>query len=495
MTWDPEPQPDPPSPPPSTERFLRFGDAALEIQGNILAGFLKDHQAFLFLRFPEQPSARTWLGELRPRVATTEQVAAFNEQFSAARRSTHGDDPTNLAAVWLNISLTGAGLEHLAPAVGQPLRDRFPTLMNGAASSAEALGDVDDDSPDRWVIGRPDQELHALLIVAADRRADLRSALQRQRTLAARHGVTIVFEQLGDALPGARAGHEHFGFKDGISQPGVWNFHEPDRDNPTQRKGHLGTDLIAAGEFVFGYARQGGEPGQFDTERPHEPWMANGSLQVFRRLRQAVPSFWAQVIERYESLRGDPMSPDLLAAKLVGRWRSGTPLDHAPEADIRSSRDADDDNNFTYDDDRSGHKTPRFAHVRKMYPRLADFPDRHRRRILRRGIPFGAPFDPAAGRARGVDAARGLLFNAYMTSIEEQFEFLQQQWANNPDFFARRDGPDPVIGDAQPPRVTLRREGLRDRRLEFRRFVQTTGAVYAFSPSISTLRRLADGEL
>jgi hypothetical protein len=136
-----------------------------------------------------------------------------------------------------------------------------------------------------------------------------------------------------------------------------------------------------------------------------------------------------------------------------------------------------------------------------MYPRDERFSD-DRRRIPRRGSPFGKTFDPAAGRGHGVDADRGLCFNVFMASIEEQFEFLQESWANFAQFPSvvigdnRTDGPDPVIGE-DPTSVDLRRgrEGFADQALDFRRFVHTTGAVYAFAPSLSTLQRLGSGEL
>jgi len=87
-----------------------------------------------------------------------------------------------------------------------------------------------------------------------------------------------------------------------------------------------------------------------------------------------------------------------------------------------------------------------------------------------------------------------------MANIAEQFEFLQIAWANAADFpgvvlgDAKRDGPDPVIGEDPAP-VRLSREGQNDVELDFRRFVVTSGAIYAFAPSLSTLRRLGTGEL
>ena len=78
--------------------------------------------------------------------------------------------------------------------------------------------------------------------------------------------------------------------------------------------------MIAAGEFVLGQPREDG----FTQTSP--AWMQDGSFQVFRRLAQDVPGWWAQVIARAQSLpASDGLTADQLAAKLVGRWRSGTP--------------------------------------------------------------------------------------------------------------------------------------------------------------------------
>jgi hypothetical protein len=82
--------------------------------------------------------------------------------------------------------------------------------------------------------------------------------VHRQRELAARHNLLMVFEQPGATLPGPHKGQEHFGFKDGISQPGVRGYDPESQDHPGEVEGKPGTDLIAAGEFLLGYPRHNG---------------------------------------------------------------------------------------------------------------------------------------------------------------------------------------------------------------------------------------------
>jgi Dyp-type peroxidase family len=476
-------------------------EALENIQGNIFAGFNKDHAVFLFLQFTDGDRRHKWLNELieddPPRIATTEQVATFNREFSEARRNRGGDDPEDLKAKWTNLGLTHAGLLALSPGLKDDLQP-FAAFREGPAFRAESLRDEGLSAPDKWVFGADNlPPVHAVLTLAADDPSDLQNELDRVRAEAARHGLVIVYEQAGQTLPGQRKGHEHFGFKDGISQPGIIGFHERDPRSHEDRKGHPGTEMIQPGEFVLGLPRHGED----DTPRPHPEWMAFGSFQVIRRLRQDVPGWWGQVTRvRLTLPEDDPMAEDLLAAKLVGRWRSGTPLARAPSRDNRSAHSAERDNEFNFDEDRRGLITPRFAHIRKMYPRDDKRFGDDRLRIIRRGIPFGRTFDPTAGRGHGVDAERGLLFVAYMTSIEEQFEHLQREFANNPRFPSDKfedplpDGPDPVIGEDEA-KVRLCREGREDAALDFRRFVYTTGATYAFAPSLATIRRLANRTL
>lgn len=142
--------------------------------------------------------------------------------------------------------------------------------------------------------------------------------------------------QEGSTRPGDERGHEHFGFKDGISQPSIAGLTSSSK----------GGDVIAAGEFLIGYEDQDGNvsgaggstppaPGQpgYDpavpaTPRPPlPPWAHNGAFVVYRRLRQDVQGFQAFLAA---GAANAGLTAGQLAAKLVGRWPSGAPLEHVP---------------------------------------------------------------------------------------------------------------------------------------------------------------------
>ena len=153
------------------------------IQGNVLAGFNKDHQGLLFLQFADRPTAQTWLAAVRPRLASNDAVTSFNRRFSVARRQS-GSDPADLAAVWLNLSFTAPGLQLLAPDSIASLAQHQSagTLDPGVAlwltpsfdaGLAGQVGDTGDSAPTDWFFGGPDHPIHAIMCVAADRRSDL----------------------------------------------------------------------------------------------------------------------------------------------------------------------------------------------------------------------------------------------------------------------------------------------------------------------------------
>ncbi|MFG3258841.1 Dyp-type peroxidase [Streptomyces sp. NPDC048172] len=498
--------------------------ASEQIQGNILAGFNKDHVSLLFVRFTDVAKARAWLKGLIPQVATTAAVTQFNEKFSAARRNAGGADPEKLKATWIGLSLTHPGIQFLTER-----EEIFPEItpgstvdafVQGAAQRAPVLGDVDENAPDHWLFGKDDDDkvVHAVLTVASD--TDLKAAVSGQTEAISRAGAVLLYVQEAETLPGERAGKEHFGFKDGISQPGVAGFDEPDPDNPRYAKGKPGTRIIPAGEFVVGYDRAVAPEGFHRiypvVENP-PAWMKDGSFHVVRRLAQDVPGWWAQVGALLKQLKeeeavGEEATPEWLAARFVGRWQSGTSVAKCPMMPPGET-EVVPDNEFSFRDDLDGRTTPLFSHIRACNPRdgfnegageeaqpeeLIDIG-----RIMRRGIPYGEPFDPAGGKGGGVNASRGLVFGCYQADLMNQFEFMQKDWCTDPNFPPGRDpqpGPDAMIGGEltgiTDGRVAFHHEAApAPTVLRLRQFVRTEGAVYAFAPSLDTLRLLSEGRL
>src|SRR5262245_9768720 len=212
------------------------------------------------------------------------------------------------AHAWLPVAITYQGLKALV--VPQASLDSFPAeFKEGMAARAELLGDTGASAPENWEkpLGTP--EAHIALAAIAPDSPRLNVLLEQiEADCCDLAGVVEVWRQDCQALPGDR---EAFGFKDGISHPAIEGSGVPG-SNPKEQP-------LKAGEFVLGYRNEMGEV-------PPTPQPAvlgrNGSYVVFRKLRQDVAAF-----RRY--LRASATSAadeDLLAAKFVGRWRSGAPL-------------------------------------------------------------------------------------------------------------------------------------------------------------------------
>jgi Dyp-type peroxidase family len=418
-------------------------------------------------------------------------------------------------ASWLNVAFTHPGLA----ALGVPETElaMFPdAFRQGMAARAQLLGDVDESAPAHWVGPFASSDVHGVLLLAADAPSVLDRMVGTHTQRMAGHGVRVVFDDTGKVRTD-QPGHEHFGFKDGVSQPGIRGVTR--RQNPDDEdQGVPGQDLLWPGEFVLGYptqiptpdSRRGEDantgPGPISQSGP--AWTTDGSYLVFRRLRQDVAGFRSFVARAASEQR---VSTERLGAKLVGRYPSGAPLERTEDApkDFDPSKgdpsrantsilDATKINNFEFaPDDTGGRLVPRAAHIRKAYPRNERTPtggeaDTQTHRILRRGIPYGESFREGApsGSAAGADADRGLLFLGYQASLERQFEFVVSQWLNRPDHPEPGDGHDPILSQStRTKQFTL--PGGNPVHLTMQRFVFTTGGAYLFQPSITALRRLS----
>lgn len=485
-----------------------------DIQGN-LVGFNKDHQRLLFIDFPDAVTGRKFVEAMQHEVDSAEDVAKFNAEYSKRRRE--GKDLLSLRSDWVNIALSFQGLTALQATDVSVFPQEFQLGMRGRAP---ANGDVDASDPSQWEgpFAPNAAAVHALVIVGADEPALLDGRTEKVRAIMANAGVTEVGAQDGNVRPGDFAGHEHFGFKDGVSQPLVHGL----------TSGHNGGVPIAPGEFIIGHPDQDGNisgsaipqpqppatPGQPGYPAPPPiqslplpPWTKNGSFLVYRRLRQDVAGFHG-FTEMTAPTAG--LTQPQLEAKFVGRWPSGVPLERVPGGpEDTTTKDpfppgqpVPDNvkiNHFGYHEhDADGHLTPRAAHIRKAYPRDEQPPgaeEANRHRLLRRGIVYGPDFVPTEHPYPGSgpvpeDQDRGLLFLCYQSSIARGFEFVQQSWANTADFPQSGDGVDPIITQnrADPPFALPP-----DHHLTTQRWVTTTGGDYYFSPSISALGQLGTG--
>jgi Dyp-type peroxidase family len=471
-----------------------------QIQGNLLAGFNKDYTSYLFLALPDDPArARAWLGGLVGQVATAQEVKQFNDLFRAIRRR-RGDREGVVEAAWMNLAFTHEGLGRLG--VGESELRRFPEeFRDGMRRRNRTIGDVGDNHPDRWPNELGSRTIHALMIVAADSIEDLHREVLYFVRDAASHGVSLVFQQDGMTRPDA-PGHEHFGFRDGISQPGIRGLAAPSWPGGSDHR-HPPQDEVAAGEFVLGYPRERPPDPADDPLSPEPEWTHNGSYLVFRRLRQDVKGF-RDFLAAEAARHG--MSVDLFGAKLVGRYRSGAPLVGAgdaaedPGTTDPGALDKARINAFAYSTDPQGAQVPRAAHIRKTYPRDQEATAGElgeRPRILRRGIPFGQSFrhgnppDSPFGADPQFPDDRGLCFVCYQRSIRDQFERIQRTWVNQEAVPEAGDGVDPVASQASAKRK-LRIPGAASDPVHLpKQWVTTTAGEYFFTPSIRALKRLS----
>ena len=390
---------------------------------------------------------------------------------------TSAANPTSpLADTWVSVALTYQGLK----ALGVPLAslESFAwEFRQGMAARAQRLGDVGESSPEHWEtpLGMPD--VHVVLVAVSPEARQLEAALERARQTYQNlsPGVTAIWRQDCHALPTET---EPFGFRDGISHPAIEGTGIPGT-NPHEKP-------LKAGEFVLGYRD---EMGGIQRTEP-EILGRNGSYVAFRKLHQRVAAFRQYLKANATSDENE----DLLAAKMMGRWRSGAPLALCPVADDPAlGADPKRNNAFLYsEDDPLGLKTPGGSHIRRANPRdmsIAGFARLHR--MIRRGTAYGPLLPDGVLEDDGAD--RGLMFAFVGAYPGRQFEFVQSQWINDGIFFGGGDAKDPIVGpNTGDGSFILPRRPVRRRLQGLPRFVVTRGGEYAFMPGLRALRWLAD---
>jgi len=323
---------------------------------------------------------------------------------------------------------------------------------------------------------------HGVFLMSSDEQPLVEAQVLRMEAIM-RSDITKLYALQANIRPGAQAGHEHFGFLDGIGQPNVNGFGTP---FPGQLTVDPGVILV-------------GETGDTVTTRP--AWAKDGSFLAFRQLKQLVPEFSQFLVANAPAVPGlsASQSSDLLGARMVGRWKSGAPVDLSPLFD-NATLGADPTQNNNFDFTHAGFNfttdqthCPFDAHIRKTHPR-ADL-TAPANSIVRAGIPFGPEVSAAEAASHTTASERGLAFVSYQAQIAKGFQFLQMKWANNPGFiFNKNDttpGFDPIIGANHGQARFMSGYDVNDASVDLplvTDFVVSQGGEYFFSPSISAIK-------
>ncbi len=520
-----------------------------DIQGNLLKAYGRfgfPFARYVFFAFHDEDRARGFVEKIVPLVTNA-------SPWQVSKTGNANDSNIEIPKVTTNIAFSYQGLKNLG--LPRMSLQSFPTeFAMGMKARRDILGDNHTSAPEKW---DPiwENEVHCWVSINAVSMEEMENRYQQilEFVNASEKGVSLLSGHLGEDgkeydyqsasilfKNGKPTPREHFNFVDGISEPKFKGSQVPSQrfnllgngkrtDKPA---GSLdGWQELEAGEFVLGHRDEGyGYPASAPLPRLLG---FNGTYMVYRKLHQNVGSFNRYVKEVGEKFEG---GEEALAAKFVGRWRNGAPLTSFPTqklADefIQNVDDArekmknakndqeretaskkyyalkDKMRGFDYADDLEGGRCPVGAHIRRINPRGAlEFGNKNafhtpsaltdRRRILRRGLPYGVAKD--ADKYTD-DGNHGIIFMAINSSIKGQFEFVQQQWANYGNDFKLSNDKDPIIGNqpAEGGKMIVQNEPNGDKPPFFcsaiPRFVETRGGEYFFIPSLTALRRIAEG--
>ena len=443
-----------------------------QVQSLVLRGYrvLEAHpyQHYAYLKLHSKAAAQAWLKSILPRVT---RCTDFDKQ----------EGPFVLA-----VAFSHHGLSQL----GAPTGCDWPApFTDGMAKRAEILGDTGQSAPSKWTDALGGSGVDVVVSIAGVDEVSIKDGIAEVEGTLGPEIERLGFDNAAH-LAGKPAGTEHFGFVDGIGQPYVegsglsaW----PGEGTPTKH----GWTPIKAGEFVLGYA---GETGS--TADAVHPFLKNGSYFALRKLSERVAAFREYVTQ---TAKLNKLDADLVAAKMVGRWQSGTPLvGHDRHDDQAVADDPDRNNDFRYKDDKKGHACPFGAHIRRANPRddptgpTIDQVRRHR--IIRRALPYGTWLPEGTQD----DKDRGVMFGVINADIANQFEYVQRNWMNatiSSRGLSVDADKDPLVGanDGTGKHMIphLERPGIA---FDLPRFVDVRGGGYFFVPSLDSLALLAGAQ-
>jgi deferrochelatase/peroxidase EfeB len=452
------------------------------------------------LKVQTPAAARTLLGRLvsgdendAPQLTTAEE---WQVGFAPGPSDNPATGPRRKPDYCLNVGITWPGL------VALEVPERVPTLsfksfgafVAGAAARAATVGDTGPHAPEHWVGGFGTGNDHVMVTLHA---LSLEAMRHYSTRLAALFAAGNAFEQLwhgdGMALLEIQDGKPvpvpktHFGYTDAISITTIRG--GPERSLPDRQEPCEPWLFVLLDEAENYYVPEPPELGR------------NGSFGVFKMMSQDVVGF-----ENFLQSHKDKIDPELLAAKICGRWRNGVPLALSPDTDSPPGGIRPEQlNDFEYvnkdgSGDPKGLRCPIGAHIRRVNPRGQPVTGQGRpgsrnnsHRLIRRGLPYGPvyiPGQPDDGIERGL---LGYFINAH---IENQYEFVLKQWVNDAEFvgvvrlnpkskdvlIGTNDPADsvfdiPQAGGAPPLKVT-----------GFASFITTRAVAYCFLPSVTALK-------
>jgi Dyp-type peroxidase family len=380
---------------------------------------------------------------------------------------------------WLSIGISYPGLEALG-VPGDSLQSFPEAFREGMAARAALLRDEGINDPKNWELPYGKGAIHIGLSAFANSEEEwYRIMGVARKQFEGSSGVSVLAMQDFGAQP---RDLNSLGYKDGIDQPPI----EGSGVEPLPGQGRP----IKAGEFILGYP---GESGVVAAIPVPDILGRNGTYVGFRKYQSRVGAF-----NRFLLANGTTEEErELLAAKLVGRWRSGAPLILAPEVDNPAlGADPQRNNDFSYSDDARGRRAPFGCHIRRMNPRntnLTRLTDVNLHRIIRRGTTYGRPYDPNDLSEEADEVPRGAHFLFISAKAMATIEFLQQEWINDGNFVGLDDERDPIIGlQSDDATFTVPREPVRRRFHGIETFNVLRGGEYFFMPSLSALRWLSE---
>jgi Dyp-type peroxidase family len=525
-----------------------------DIQGNVVKAYgrFRFGQArYIFYHVSDEAKGRAFIQELLKLDNGITNAAPW--ELSDPPKPITED---NIPDATTNIAFTYSGLKHLG--VPRKSLQSFPeAFVMGMKDRWEILGDDGPSAPEHWdSIWNGDLTVDIWLSIDGQSPEALEKRYQEICNILNQDEIKSGVEQLrGHSGPNPEyqdaailpdSPGEHFGYADGISETyfegsganpvKVIGGGKPTREDPDTIDGWK---PLETGEFILGYRDESKE---YPIAPIPRPLSDNGTYMVYRKLHENVASFEQYIDEVGQDFPG---GKEALAAKFVGRWRNGAPLVLFPtkeEADAfikelieardkyykarkenpnaqstKILRDKYDELRkklvaFNFDQDKDGARCPFGSHTRRVNPRGSlefekeafDTPGAldNRRRLLRRGLPYGKTTEPDGTRSDTGD--HGIIFMALCASIDRQFEFVQQQWINYGNDFKLSNDKDPILGNhEQTPdgkglgRMVIEAPSNGDRPpficANLKRFVETRGGDYFFIPSITAVRMISEG--